>query len=1259
VAVFDTGCDLAAAGLATTSNGRPKYLDFLDCTGGGDVDTSRTVRRESDGSVKGLSGRALQLGPWADGVDEFRVGARRLFDFMPTGLVRRLREERRRLADVRQHAAVREVQRAIDDLDRAAGELAQQDKLEQKRRKDDLLLQQAQLKELMEKREDPGPLMDALLFRDGQGTWRAVLDVDCDGDLADALPMAPFALERQTGVLGQGMGAELTFCVQVYEEGSRLCVVADAGSHGTHVAGIAAAHFPGRPDEDGVAPGAQVLACKIGDGRLASAETGAGLIRALLAAKSYGCDLINLSYGEPFWEADRGRVAECFNQASRDWGIAVFTSAGNSGPALCTLGAPGGSLSEVISVAAYCSPAMMEANYSMIDAGSAPASCYGFSSRGPTPDGWMPSICAPGGAIAPVPRHLLQGKMQMHGTSMSSPNACGVAACILSALRADGVSPLTPAELLRALQNSAQVVEGVEPWAQGCGLVQALPAIEYAAKHAGKAGQGLRFKVEVPARGGARGIFVRDPAELERPLSFAVQVSPVFGQAIPDEAGRQAQLDLELDLALESTAPWVTASSTLILQSGLSEYQPRSFTVRLDVSKLPPGVHFAEVRGVERSDPERGPLLRLPVTVVAPHASGQCSFPLRLQPGCAERRFVAVPEAAEWAEITLRTGALPEGPHSVVLHALAHQRTDEPHTVRELKRFLLLKERHEDRHILALSGTGGAALELDLATLWLSNPAACELEVDVKFHSLGLGMGSGGSRSLTIGAAQEWARVEASAPLRGETLHPSAILDAVERAIRPVETTVSALADEGRDLWPPLAGEPSGRQFHQAVLKYELEVAPGEGSATQKVRPRVEALHHQLYDSPVDSALWRLQDASGAILAYGGLIHDAPAVELPKGKYTLLLLLRHVERGQLEQLKDLPVLLTLPMPKSMDAAVYSTAGAATMRSDGAVVKERWLPHSARQPLYVARPKDKPPPWCAPGDVLSGSLRLSPSQPCTRLVCELPPLPAQKKDPEPPEPEDQRPEAERDAEKLSDAVRDAKLACLTELRTSGASADRYGHLADQLLAEHPDHLPLLLERLEFAARASGGSEESLASVQERADSVSSAADALVATLNLDAIAQHFGTRHDSDKPEVKKEVEKMETRRTALRTALLRKAAALAELTVQEGAPEESRAALLAASEDLHRWVPGPDAVKEDERDRLALATCRYEAARGRPGAGLEALRKRMALRASGSAEAKQLRLEACKLYRQLGWQHWEANQEELMHRDFPPALPPL
>ena len=86
-------------------------------------------------------------------------------------------------------------------------------------------------------------------------------------------------------------------------DGKLLTIVVDSGSHGTHVAGIVAAHFEDEPQMSGVAPGAQILACKIGDGRLGSAETGTGLVRALIACQKAGCDLINLSFGEPFWEA--------------------------------------------------------------------------------------------------------------------------------------------------------------------------------------------------------------------------------------------------------------------------------------------------------------------------------------------------------------------------------------------------------------------------------------------------------------------------------------------------------------------------------------------------------------------------------------------------------------------------------------------------------------------------------------------------------------------------------------------------------------------------------------------------------------------------------------------------------------------------------------------------------------------------------------------------------------------------------------------
>jgi tripeptidyl-peptidase-2 len=150
------------------------------------------------------------------------------------------------------------------------------------------------------------------------------------------------------------------------------------------------------------------------------------LIRGLIAAKKYGCDLVNLSFGEPSWQPDVGRVSEVFTKAFRDWGMYVFTSAGNDGPALSSLGSPG-SLTNIITVGAWASPSMMTEQYSTLppdDDKPLQATSYYFSSRGPTNDGLLADICGPGGAIAPVPRASLQGKAQYHGTSMVSSSGC-------------------------------------------------------------------------------------------------------------------------------------------------------------------------------------------------------------------------------------------------------------------------------------------------------------------------------------------------------------------------------------------------------------------------------------------------------------------------------------------------------------------------------------------------------------------------------------------------------------------------------------------------------------------------------------------------------------------------------------------------------------------------------------------------------------------------------------------------------------------
>lgn len=107
---------------------------------------------------------------------------------------------------------------------------------------------------------EKGPLVDVVAWHDG-AVWRAAVDTHGTGDLTAAAGLCDFKRERQWGV----WDAEtlLTYAVNVYEDGDVVSIVTDAGAHGTHVAGIVAAHHPHHQALDGVAPGAQIVSIKV------------------------------------------------------------------------------------------------------------------------------------------------------------------------------------------------------------------------------------------------------------------------------------------------------------------------------------------------------------------------------------------------------------------------------------------------------------------------------------------------------------------------------------------------------------------------------------------------------------------------------------------------------------------------------------------------------------------------------------------------------------------------------------------------------------------------------------------------------------------------------------------------------------------------------------------------------------------------------------------------------------------------------------
>ena len=414
VAIFDTGVDPAVAGLSVTTDGKPKIIDMIDGTGSGDVDTSKVVTSAGK-TIDGLTGRLLKLdATWHVPSKQYHLGIKRAYDFFPSGLVARLKRERKKEWDARQHLAEAKLKLQIADWDKAHPKPS----VDEKKTREDLASRLEQLSAAAKHYSDPGPMFDCVVFH-GQTHWRAVIDTDEDGDLADEKLLTNYRTERQYGSFGDT--SLLNFSINIYDDGNRLSIVTDCGAHGTHVAGIVAGYYPDQPELNGLAPGAQIVSVKIGDTRMDGMETGTGLVRGLMAVLRNKCDLINMSFGEPTTIPNKGRLTELFSEIVNKHGVIFLAAAGNAGPALSTLIAPGGTTSAVLGVGAYISPEMMAAEYTLRE--RLPEMAYTWTSRGPTVDGALGvNIFAPGGAIAPVPNWTLQKNMQINGVKWLSYN---------------------------------------------------------------------------------------------------------------------------------------------------------------------------------------------------------------------------------------------------------------------------------------------------------------------------------------------------------------------------------------------------------------------------------------------------------------------------------------------------------------------------------------------------------------------------------------------------------------------------------------------------------------------------------------------------------------------------------------------------------------------------------------------------------------------------------------------------------------------
>ncbi|MFJ7203041.1 S8 family serine peptidase [Streptomyces sp. NPDC098789] len=336
-----------------------------------------------------------------------------------------------------------------------------------------------------------------MLYDPVAGTVR--VDTDQDGDFTNNEPMKPYKDGYQIGYFGTDNPAtdvaeRIPFTIEIRKDvpmdpygGDWVGKKADfvnigiiESEHGTHVAGITAANSLFGGKMNGEAPGAKLVssrACSWTGGCTNIALT-EGMIDLVV---NRHVDIVNMSIGGlPALNDGNNARSELYTRLIDTYGVQLVISAGNEGPGVNTIGDPG-LADKVISVGAAVSKETWAANY-----GSGVTKKYAlfpFSSRGPREDGGLtPTITAPGAAInttqtwlpgSPVKEAgytLPAGYSMLQGTSMSSPQATGASALLISAAKQNNVA-LTPASLRIALTSTAKKIDGASAHEQGAGLI--------------------------------------------------------------------------------------------------------------------------------------------------------------------------------------------------------------------------------------------------------------------------------------------------------------------------------------------------------------------------------------------------------------------------------------------------------------------------------------------------------------------------------------------------------------------------------------------------------------------------------------------------------------------------------------------------------------------------------------------------------------------------------------------------------------------
>ncbi|RYQ94046.1 hypothetical protein Ahy_B09g100248 isoform A [Arachis hypogaea] len=1230
IAIFDSGVDPAAAGLQVTSDGKPKILDVLDCTGSGDVDTSKVVKADADGCISGASGTSLVINDsWKNPSGQWHVGYKFVYELFTEKLTSRLKKERRKKWDKKNQEEIANAVKQLDDFDQQHVKI---EDAELTKAREDLQNRLDLLRKQSESYDDKGPVIDVVVWHDGE-VWRVALDTqnieddpEC-GKLANFVPLTNYRIDRKYGVFSKLDAC--TFVVNVYNDGKVVSIVTDSSPHGTHVAGIAAAFHPEEPLLNGVAPGAQLISCKIGDSRLGSMETGTGLTRALIAAVEHKCDLINMSYGEPTLLPDYGRFVDLVNEAVNKHRLIFVSSAGNSGPALNTVGAPGGTSSSIIGVGAYVSPAMAAGAHSVVESPSEGIE-YTWSSRGPTTDGDL-GVCisAPGAAVAPVPMWTLQRRMLMNGTSMASPSACGGIALLISAMKAEGIN-VSPYSVRKALENTSVPI-GNSPedkLSTGQGLMQVDKCYEYIKQchNIPCVWYQVNIKQSGKTNPSSRGIYLREASAFQQSTESH---NCSFAGVIADKCNVVCQ---------------IYSHFALLVTYKLSS----TFSVIVDPTNLADGLHYYEVYGIDCKAPWRGPLFRIPVTITKPVAvtnrPPQVSFSKMLfQSGHVERKYIEVPHGASWVEGTMNTASF-DTTRRFFVDAVQICPLHRPLTWRSVMTFSSPAAKS-----FAFKVVGGQTLELVIAQFWSSGIGSQEttsVDLKVMFHGVKVNQ-----EEIVLDGSEAPVRINAEALLASERLAPLAILNKIRIPYRPTDAKISALTTDRDKL-------PSGKQILALTLTYKIKLEDGA-----EVTPQIPVLNDRIYDTKFESQFYMISDSNKRVYSSGDAYPNSK--KLPKGEYNVRLYVRHENLQILEKMKQLVLFIERNFEdKDVIRLPFFSQPDGPLIGNGSFKSSTLVP-GMKEGFYLGPPPlDKIPKNAPQGSVLVGAIsygklsfaglgeQKNPEKlPVSHRVSYIVP---------PNKIEEEKGKSSSLAskktvsERLEEEVRDAKMKVLGGLKQENdEELLEWKKLSDSLKSEYPKYTPLLAKILEGLV-----SRSNIKDKLQHHEEVIDAANAVIDSIETEELAKFLALKHDQDDDEAEKKKKEMELTRDHLAETLYQKGLSLAELEslkevdkTDEQSKDDStiRPNLFEENfNELKKWVD-----LKSKKYGILLVT--NEKRKQRLGTALKVLTDII----QDDAEPAKKKFYELKLslIEEMGWSHVATYERQWMLVRFPPSLP--